>query len=106
MRLASSDLGRRLVAARVLAGLTQERVIERARGEGVRGLSSTAMSEMENGKREPQLKTLRWLCDLYGVDMTVVVDPDYRPFRVDAALAVKVEELSTSVARLAAQVRN
>lgn len=104
MDLSTPELGRRLVAARVLAGLSQENVRRLALEDGIAGLSPTATSEMENGKREPNLRTLRWLCKVYAVDMATLTDPRYRAFQDDSKLRGQVDALSAAVRDLTAKV--
>lgn len=102
MDLSTAQLGARLAAARIIAGLSQDAVIKAAKEEGIKGLSPVMMSAIENGKREPHGKALRWLCDKYAVDLEVILDPGYKPFSNDK-LAQQLAELTKTVDQLSQQ---
>ena len=103
MDLTTAELGARLAAARLVAGISQAEVIRAAKEEGIPGLSAGMVSQIENGKREPHGRALRWLCDLYTVDLEVLIDPDYVPFS-NARLAKQLEGLTTAVADLSQRI--
>ena len=104
MDLTTTTLGRRLAAARVLSGMTQADVIRAARSAGIRGLSQTSFSLIENGKESPRAELLEWLCEQYAVEPRLLVDPAYHPF-VGDRLAAKVGELAEAVMQLSGDPR-
>ena len=55
-----------LRAARVNAGLTQEEASERA------GCARSTLNGYESGKTQPTYKTLKAMCELYGIQMEML----------------------------------
>ncbi len=62
-----STLASRICKARKKANLTQQQVAERL------NVARTSVSHWENGAREPDLKTIRELSDLFGVSFEYLV---------------------------------
>lgn len=60
--------GSKLKAIRALRGMTQAQLAEAS------GVSPTAITEYEKGKRELRADTIRKLCDSLGVTVTYTVD--------------------------------
>lgn len=68
-RLNSLEFGRRLRAARLASGITQEDLSRRA------NLSQNQVGMIENGKREPLLSTALAIAAALGVPLTSLI-PD------------------------------
>lgn len=100
MRITKEQLGNRLTAARILAELSQPRVISDAKNSEVPGLGQTSISEIENGKKAPNTDALQWLCARYDIELEVLLDPDYQPFKADSRLGTKVDRLAELVDEL------
>jgi transcriptional regulator with XRE-family HTH domain len=60
--------GAKLRAIRALRGMTQAHLAE------LSGVSPTAITEYEQGKRDLRADTIRKLCDALGVQVTYKVD--------------------------------
>lgn len=66
--MASMLTGSKLRAIRSLRGMTQAQLAEAA------GVSPTAITEYEKGKRDLRADTIRKLCEAMGVQVTYTVD--------------------------------
>ena len=75
--------GERIRAARKRAGLTQKQLAERI------GVKSPNLSQLENGKREPQNDTLRRIAEALEVDPYSLVSFDDTTKLIEGAIAAR-----------------
>jgi transcriptional regulator with XRE-family HTH domain len=83
-------IGRNIKRFRERLGLSQEQIAEYL------GIARESISYYENGKREIPVEVLNKLCDVYGIDLDMLLEEDEQNQEVDIALAFRKDELTGS----------
>ena len=81
------NIGERLKALRKARGLSKNRLAQLA------GISQTHISDIEAGKKNPTVETLRRICDALGISLIEFLDDTKEPgLHPDAARLAKIAE--------------
>lgn len=88
-------LAQRFKKMRLSSGMTQMQVAQKL------GISNTALSQYESGKRMPSLEALRSLAELYGVTMDrLVLNVEPEEASLSAAEIIRLAELKEQAPEL------